>query len=205
MEESHDFQMQQAAYFGASSRVLSQLANSQYSDVRVTVARNPYTPEEALHKLITDENLKVRNAARANERRPDDFANIDTNEWYYSTAFEFKITIYYPDEAVNMNYCDEFVKESIRNFVNDYGNFEYIDGRIYRESDRDYHSFIFKCQYNTSDDEVDTSFTDSIDTSFRWASWLADDLNTFIVEDMIDADGGEYGVCSVNFTQLLGS
>ena len=199
LSESHDFQMLQAARFNTSPRVLSQLANSQYSDVRAIVAKNSHTPEEVLRKLVTDENIKVRNAARTNTKRPDDFANIDTDEWYYSTTFECKVTIYYPGEAVNMDYCDKFVEESIRNYVNDYGNFEYIDGRIYSESDRDYHTFIFKCQYNAPEDE-----TDSINTSFRWASWLADDLNTFIVEDMIDADGGEYGVCSINFTQLLG-
>ena len=193
LNESHDFQLNHALQVSspAEVRTLSELANSQYADVREAVARNKYTPEKTIRALLHDSNIRVRGFARRNDNAPEDFKNIDPNSWRYSNLFEYKLTIYYPDTC-DFAYCCQFIKNAVRDFVTGYSYFEYLDGEIYREPDRDYCTFIFTCRYNN----------DNLAVADIMATQLSDDLWDYIL-DLCDDNGGEYSLCSIRHTQLL--
>lgn len=197
LDEPYDFQYLEAYSDDVRPSVLAQLAKSPYSDVREGVARNPNTPEDTLRDLINDNRLRIRNAVRTNKNAPQDLKEVDVDDWWFSDRFAFMVKFYYPDiNTTDRAAEDNFVKESISKFVNEYGPFEYEGGQIYTEPDKDYATFVFECNF-TRNDNTDSSDADT------WACWLEADLETYINDEMgADTEDGYY-VYSISHTQLL--
>lgn len=197
LDEPYDFQYMQAYDHSTDPRILAELAKSPYTDIREGVAHNPCTPENVLRMLVKDAHIGVRNNARSNAKAPRDFKDINSDEWYYSSKFEFGIKFYYPDDAGDLDACNRIIMRSVEDFVNEYGNFTYESGRIYTQPDKDYATFLFTCEYIDDD-------TNRYEGPDIWADWLNDDLKHFI-DDLEGPTGELFYVYDVYHVRLLGN
>lgn len=194
-EEDYELQYMEAWSDDTLPRVLTDLAKSPYADVREGVALNPNTPDETLISLINDTHLRVRNAVRRNKNVPTVLRDIDTDEWWYSDRFEYIFQIYYPDANIPEASCDEVIESAVREFVNDYGDFKYEEGRFYTVPGKDRRTFRFECEYT----DYDRPLSDAV----KAAEWLEQDIATYITDD-VTIGGYEFCIYSGSHIHLLG-